>query len=66
MRQEHANRLKTECIKGHLYDEKNTRITKAGKRQCRECDRIRTAERDAKRRALNMSQKRHELGDSEA
>ncbi len=63
MRQDHANRLKTECINGHSYDEKNTRISKAGKRQCRECDRIRTAKRDAKKRALNMSQKRDEIGD---
>ena len=41
MRQEHANRLKTECPKGHEYTEETTRITPAGKRVCKTCDRMR-------------------------
>ncbi len=29
------------CPKGHLYGETNTRITKEGWQECRECDRNR-------------------------
>lgn len=41
MRQDHYERRKTHCPKGHEYDEANTRITPAGKRVCRTCDRER-------------------------
>ena len=41
-RQDHAERRKTHCPKGHPYDEANTRITKQGKRNCRACDRERS------------------------
>jgi hypothetical protein len=44
-RQEHANRLKTECAKGHPYDDQNTRIRPDGRRACRACDRERTRTR---------------------
>jgi hypothetical protein len=44
-RQDHAGRRKTECPKGHAYDEENTRISKDGKRVCRACDRQRTKKR---------------------
>ena len=40
-RQDHAERRKTHCPKGHEYSEQNTRITKEGKRVCRQCDRDR-------------------------
>jgi len=40
-RQDHAERRKTHCPKGHPYDEVNTRHTKTGKRACRACDRER-------------------------
>ena len=40
-RQDHANRRKTTCPKGHEYTEDNTRITPAGKRVCKTCDKIR-------------------------
>lgn len=40
-RSDHANRRRTECPKGHPYDEANTRYDKRGKRACRECDRLR-------------------------
>lgn len=40
-RQDHANRNKTHCPKGHEYTDENTRITKEGKRVCRSCDRER-------------------------
>jgi hypothetical protein len=33
--------LKTECIHGHAFDEPNTYITPAGRRQCRTCKRER-------------------------
>lgn len=41
----HHNQKKTHCKQGHEYDEKNTRVTKDGKRYCRACDRERDAER---------------------
>jgi hypothetical protein len=31
------NASKTHCPRGHPYDEENTRITKRGSRECREC-----------------------------
>ena len=31
------NARKTHCIRGHLFDEKNTYITKDGTRKCRKC-----------------------------
>ena len=31
------NAAKTHCIRGHLFDKANTRITKYGHRQCRAC-----------------------------
>lgn len=44
-RQRHYNRGKEECPNGHVYDEANTRITPAGKRACRACDRERTVKK---------------------
>lgn len=35
------NARKTHCKNGHLFDEANTRITRAGDRDCRTCDRER-------------------------
>jgi hypothetical protein len=35
------NKRKTHCPIGHEYTEKNTRISKTGKRSCRTCDLIR-------------------------
>lgn len=42
-------RMTTACVHGHPYDEKNTRIYK-GKKDCRECDRIRSRKKTEKRR----------------
>lgn len=36
-----ANKAKTQCMRGHLFDVGNTRITKEGTRACRHCDRDR-------------------------
>jgi hypothetical protein len=40
-RQDHANRKKAACPKGHEYTDENTRVTSAGRRICKECDRER-------------------------
>ena len=39
------NSRKTHCPKSHLLSGKNLRVTKAGTRRCRECDRVRERER---------------------
>lgn len=39
--------LKTHCPSNHPYDQKNTYVTKNGKRMCRECSRVRAAKRRA-------------------
>jgi hypothetical protein len=45
-----TNALKTECAKGHPYDEQNTRVRVGRKgRECRECQRIAAAEYRARR-----------------
>lgn len=41
-RQDHANRRKTHCPKGHEYTDENTRMAR-GRRACRACDRERKA-----------------------
>lgn len=51
MRQQHYNRLKTECKKGHEYTPENTYTTTDGKRVCRAC----TRERDRKRSAGSVA-----------
>ena len=33
-----VNAAKTQCIRGHAFDETNTRTTRAGTRQCRTCE----------------------------
>jgi len=35
---------RTHCIRGHEFNEENTRITRSGKRRCRLCERIRSAQ----------------------
>jgi len=35
------NRGKTHCIRGHVFDEANTYLTREGARQCRTCERAR-------------------------
>jgi len=35
------NFIKTECVNGHAFDSKNTKIRKDGTRSCRQCERDR-------------------------
>jgi hypothetical protein len=45
------NRSKTECPRGHFYDEENTRIYK-GKRNCRQCAVISSRAYEARQKAV--------------
>lgn len=36
--QNHRNRVKVECKRGHPFDDQNTCITKLGGRRCRQCN----------------------------
>jgi len=44
------NASKTHCLRGHPFDESNTFYCLRGFRHCRECHRIRSRERDRRRR----------------
>jgi hypothetical protein len=48
------NSEKTHCPRGHLYDEANTYVTKAGVRHCRTCHREREAARKARVRSEEL------------
>ncbi len=45
------NARKTACIHGHLFDAANTYVSKTGRRQCRECHRIRQSKINKRRYA---------------
>lgn len=47
-----ANRAKTHCPSGHVYDEVNTYIDRRGKRYCRKCQNKRRSERRKRARAV--------------
>ncbi len=47
----HRNARKTHCIRGHEFNEANTRIDKMGRRVCRACQRIHDANRPPRKRA---------------
>ncbi|GAA1148019.1 hypothetical protein GCM10009651_35920 [Microbacterium natoriense] len=47
----HHETRKTHCPRGHAYEGENLIITKGGWRKCRECHRVRSAERHARVRA---------------
>lgn len=49
-----SNAAQTHCLNGHPFDEANTRVTRAGKRQCRACARERRIARyEANRAEIN-------------
>ena len=57
-----VNARKTHCLRGHLFDENNTRIErKAGRtpsRACRECSRLKSSEKYYENReAINLARK---------
>lgn len=69
-----ATKDRTECKFGHLFDDENTFITRAGIRQCRECRRRRDRERymndpirnaSVKQRAKNQKLPRVASNDNE-
>ena len=47
----HGSSKKTECKRGHAFDEENTFIDCHGARQCRECMRIRLRNQRARKKA---------------
>lgn len=46
-----TNKLKTECIHGHPFDEANTIIEKSGKRKCRTCAKAHSRKVEMRRQA---------------
>lgn len=52
----HPNKSKTHCLRGHLFDYKNTKIDAGGWRQCRACASIRQKEARARRAYLDTFQ----------
>lgn len=51
------NARKTLCVRGHLFDEENTRIEYRGRRRCRTCDEITRRARRAIARAATLTPK---------
>lgn len=49
-----VNAGKTHCSRGHRFSETSTYVTRAGKRQCRICTRIRNRAYDAAKRARDI------------
>jgi len=45
-----SNAVAIACVRGHLFDERNTRITPRGGRACRACHRMRVKERKKRKR----------------
>lgn len=50
-----TNAAKTECLRGHPFDEENTYPIPSGGRSCRECQRQRAAEWYRRHRALQVA-----------
>lgn len=50
-----TNKLKTECIRGHPFDEANTIYEEQGKRRCRACRKASNRKADMRRRNLIAS-----------
>lgn len=57
------NARRTECVNGHEFSEKNTRISPRGARECRECNRLKQRRRYAAKKAeeeLGMKEEKTE------
>lgn len=52
------NSRKTHCPQGHEYSAENTRVTRSGRRECRECSHARWAEQVAKWNARGLARVR--------
>lgn len=52
----HGNARKTACCHGHPFTPRNTRVELSGRRQCRECERLRSVRRTDQRR-LNRTRR---------
>jgi hypothetical protein len=51
----HPMASKTQCVKGHPFDEANTLIISGGRRYCRQCANARSGDYQARKRAANWT-----------
>lgn len=58
------NAAKTHCLRGHPFDEKNTRISKEGARRCRACNRGYSRQHNERVRAARSGRSEGDIPES--